>query len=69
MNDQLILLQLKQMPENLKQEVLDFINFLMAKHNIPEPKPQKKKSFAKYRGSLHTGLTVNEIDQQLQQNS
>ncbi len=45
MNDQLILLQLKQMPENLRQEVLDFIAFLLSKHQKNNPKVKTKPTF------------------------
>ena len=30
--EHLVLLQLKQLPDNLKQEVLDFIGYLFSKH-------------------------------------
>ena len=66
MSEQLIFLQLKQLPDNLKKEVLDFIGQLLAKHKlaVPEPKPSRKKRFGKYRGSLKTGLSIQEIDAQ-----
>jgi hypothetical protein len=32
MTDQLIIHQLQMMPENLKQEVLDFMGYLLSKH-------------------------------------
>ena len=68
MTDQ-ILLQLQRMPDNLQKEVLDFIGYLLAKYQLPanEPKPRRKKHFGKYRGSLKTGLSIEEIDAQLQQ--
>ena len=67
MTDQFILLQLQQMPDNLKQEVLDFIGYLSVKHKLPAPPPRQEKRFSKYRGSLKTGLSLDEIDAQLQQ--
>ena len=68
MTDQLILLQLKEMPDNLKQEVLDFIGYLSAKHKLSSNQPpRKKKHFGKYRGSLKTGLSLEQMDVQLQQ--
>ena len=36
MTDQLILRQLKMMPDNLKQEVADFIGYLLQKHQRQE---------------------------------
>ena len=68
MTDQLILLQLKEMPDNLKQEVLDFIGYLSAKYKLPSnQQPRNKKHFGKYRGSLKTGLSLEEMNVQLQQ--
>lgn len=69
MADQLIYYHLQQMPEHLKQEVLNFISSLLSKHDLasPKPKPRRKKHFGKYRGSLKSGLSVQEIDAQLQQ--
>jgi hypothetical protein len=68
MTDQ-ILLQLQLMPDNLKKEVLDFIGYLLSKHQSPDnnPQPSRKKHFGKYRGSLKTGLSLPEIDAQLRQ--
>ncbi len=69
MTEQLILAQLKQMPEGVRQEVLNFISHLISKYNLPAPQqvPTRKKHFGQYRGVLKTGLSVQEIDQQLQQ--
>ena len=39
MTEQLILNQLKKMPEHLKREVLDFVGFLVEKHQRPIPQP------------------------------
>jgi len=39
MTEQLILQQLKKMPEHLKREVLDFVGFLVEKHQRPIPQP------------------------------
>lgn len=36
MTDQLVLLQLKQLPEELKKEVLDFIGYLFSKYQLLE---------------------------------
>ncbi len=67
MTDQQVLMQLQQLPDNLKQEVLDFIGYLLAKHKnaAPVPPQPEKKRFSKYRGSLKSGLSVEEIDAQL----
>jgi hypothetical protein len=69
MSEQLIYLQLKQLPDSLKQEVMAFIAQLLKKHqpSASQPKPNRKKRFGKYRGCLNTGLTVQEIDAQLLQ--
>jgi len=69
MKEQQVLLQLQQLPDNLKQEVLDFIGYLFEKHNLvpSKPKRNKKKYFGKYRGSLKSGLSMHEIDAQLTQ--
>ena len=69
MADQLIYYHLQQMPEHLKQEVLNFISSLLSRQDLapPKPKPHRKKHFGKYRGSLKSGLSVQEIDAQLQQ--
>lgn len=69
MKEQQVLLQLQQLPDDLKQEVLDFIGYLFVKHNITVSKPKRlrKKHFGKYRGSLNSGLSIEEIDAQLKQ--
>jgi Protein of unknown function (DUF2281) len=68
MTDQIILSQLKQMPDDLKQEVINFIGYLLAKNNLTIlPTKQRPKHFGQYRGSLKTGLSVQEIDAQLNQ--
>ena len=38
MTEQLVLLQLQQLPENLKKEVLDFIGYLFSKHQLAAQK-------------------------------
>ncbi len=67
MTDQQVLMQLQQLPDNLKQEVLDFIGYLLAKHKKAAPVPPKpeKKRFSKYRGSLKSELSVEEIEETL----
>jgi len=69
MSERLIYLQLKQLPDNLKQEVLEFIGKLLKKHQSAanQPKPKQHKRFGKYRGCMQTGLTIREIDEQLLQ--
>ncbi len=69
MSEQLIYLQLQQLPDNLKQEVMVFIAQLLKKYESAstQPKPNRKKHFGKYRGCLQTGLSVQEIDAQLLQ--
>lgn len=46
MTDQLILLQLQQMPDHLKKEVMDFIGYLLQKHNFQAQNPRKGKKGA-----------------------
>jgi hypothetical protein len=67
MTDQQVLMQLQQLPDNLKQEVSDFIGYLLAKYKkvAATPQPPEQKRFSKYRGSLKSGLSVEEIDAQL----
>jgi hypothetical protein len=67
MEEQLIYHKLQQMPDHLKQEVLEYIGQLFSKHQLtlPNTKKKRKKSFGKYRGSLKSGLTLQEIDAQL----
>ena len=39
-----ILSQIQQLPEQLKQEVLHYIEFLQAKYNAQNQKPQNRKA-------------------------
>ncbi len=67
MTDRDILSQIEQLPDGLKQEVIDFIGYLSEKYHLTVPaESRKKKYFGKYRGSLKTGLNVQEVDLQLQ---
>ncbi|MBK8566150.1 MAG: DUF2281 domain-containing protein [Saprospiraceae bacterium] len=45
MTDQIIITQLQQLPESLKKEVMDFIGFLLEKHQLgsQSPKPRKNR--------------------------
>ncbi|MCC6410815.1 MAG: DUF2281 domain-containing protein [Saprospiraceae bacterium] len=63
MNDQVILRQLQQLPNSLKKEVLDFIGYLLSKYQKQPKAP--KHSFSKYRGSLKSGLSRQDIDMQI----
>ncbi|MCO6475604.1 MAG: DUF2281 domain-containing protein [Phaeodactylibacter sp.] len=69
MKEQEILLQIEQLPDDLKREVLDFIGFLLMKYQLTHSptKPEREKKFGKYRGSLKSGLSIDEIDAQLDQ--
>lgn len=49
MTEQLILSQLYTMPENLKMEVLDFTNYLVAKYHLKE-QPKKYPIFGSAKG-------------------
>lgn len=42
--EKLILSQLQQLPEQLKQEVLHYVEFLQAKYNAQNRKPKKRKA-------------------------
>ncbi len=44
MTEHLVFHQLQQLPENLKQEVLDFIGYLLQKHQFQQQKPEKNKT-------------------------
>ncbi len=43
MTDKIIIHQLQVLPENLKQEVLDFIGYLLMKHAPKQPKKPTPK--------------------------
>lgn len=47
--DQLIVLQLQQLPDKLKKEVLDFIGLLFSKHNL-KPAQKNKPKFGSAKG-------------------
>ena len=54
MTEQLVLRQFQQLPDNLKQEVLDFIGYLWSKYNAQKTKknrPQFGSAKGKYRMS------------------
>ncbi len=42
--EKLILSQIQQLPEKLRQEVLHYVEFLQAKHNAQNPKPKNRKA-------------------------
>ncbi len=42
--EKLILSQIQQLPEQLKQEVLHYVEFLQSKYNAQNPKPKKRKA-------------------------
>ncbi len=69
MKEQEILLQIEQLPDDLKKEVLDFIGYLLVKYRLTPStaKPEHKNNFGKYRGRLKSGLSIDEIDAQLNQ--
>lgn len=69
MKEQEILLQIEQLPDDLKKEVLDFIGYLLMKYRLTPSttKPEHKNKFGKYRGRLKSGLSIDEIDTQLNQ--
>jgi hypothetical protein len=72
MTEQLILKQLIQMPENLKQEVLDFMGYLIAKHQIKdannnlssEDSPNTKKTLTIEQQEFVEGMkeSLHEVD-------
>lgn len=54
MTEQLVLRQFQQLPDNLKQEVLDFIGYLWSKYNTQKTKknrPQFGSAKGKYKMS------------------
>ncbi len=42
--EKLILAQIQQLPEQLKQEVLHYVEFLQAKYNAQSRKPKNRKA-------------------------
>jgi Protein of unknown function (DUF2281) len=54
MTDQLILAQIKMMPDALKKEVLDFIGYLISKHNLPVEK--SKTSIAEHNPPVQSKM-------------
>ncbi len=42
--EKLILSQIQQLPEQLRQEVLHYIEFLQTKYNVQTPKPKNRKA-------------------------
>ncbi len=49
MTDRSILYQIELLPENLKQEVMDFVGYLMAKYKL-EKKPHSGPVFGSAKG-------------------
>lgn len=52
MTEQIVLSQFQQLPDNLKQEVLDFIGYLWSKHSAKKPqknRPQFGSAKGKYQ--------------------
>lgn len=50
MSDQFILQQIQQMPPTIRQEVLDFMAFLMAKYKIEQKPVRKRPQFGSAKG-------------------
>ncbi len=42
--EKVILSQIQQLPEQLRQEVLHYVEFLQAKYNAQNPKPKNRKA-------------------------
>jgi hypothetical protein len=51
MTEQIILTQIQQLPESLKKEVLDFIGYLLEKHNRKKPTASSDRKQATGAGS------------------
>jgi uncharacterized protein (UPF0305 family) len=66
MTEQLILKQLVQLPENLKQEVLDFMGYLIAKHQVKE-KANEIKSTPKTLLSIEQKEFIDGMKESLQE--
>ena len=64
-NDQLILVQLQQMPDALKKEVLDFIGFLFEKHQLNGPKPKKNKPKSAFSSGLKNSQNGKELPSEI----
>ena len=43
-DEKIILSQIRQLPEQLQQEVLHYAEFLQTKHHAQKPKPQNRKA-------------------------
>ncbi len=50
MSEQIFLQQFAQMPENLRQEVVDFTEYLMMKYKVAEKTPKKVAKFGSAKG-------------------
>ena len=62
MEDKLIINQLQVLPENLKQEVLDFIGYLIMKYS----KDQKNKPFPKFGSAKGKYILATDFDEPLE---
>jgi hypothetical protein len=62
MTEQLILQQLQIMPENLRQEVLDFVGYLISKHQAAIP----KKNTPKFGSAKNKYILAADFDEPLE---
>ena len=62
MTDRSIIYQIKLLPENLKQEVMDFIGFLMTKYDIKQ-EAQKSPVFGSAKGKY---VLADDFDEPLE---
>lgn len=50
MSEQVFLQKFAQMPENLRQEVVDFTEYLIMKYKVAEKNPKKVATFGSAKG-------------------
>ncbi len=53
MTEQAIFRQLQLMPPSLQKEVLDFIGYLLMKHNFEQKPDKKRPKFGSAKGRYH----------------
>lgn len=56
MTEQLILRQIQLMPPGLQKEVLDFIGYLISKHNLEQKLEGKRPKFGSAKGKYTMAL-------------
>lgn len=60
MTEQAIFQQLQLMPPSLQKEVLDFIGFLLAKHNLEQKAHRRQPKFGSAKGRYRMSVDFDE---------